>query len=149
MAASRPKPHIRVIIGRNITLTAAAIYALARAGIYATINPADLNEGMTIITANGRLLGLWAALWATGAILCVADMINRHTRWGLSLVISAAMATGIIYAGIWAFTGFTGHAWIISAIGWLAPATMVAGYLLKVTALQDMLNPATAEEEDE
>jgi len=149
MTATQPKPHIRVIIGRNITLTCAAIYAFARALTYATINPADLNQGMAAITADGRILGLWATIWAAAVVLCVSDMINRHTRWGLSLVIAAALATGTIYGLLWVFSGFTEHHWLGLAIGWLTPAGMVGGFFLKVTALQDMLNPAATREDSD
>ena len=140
------RPHIRVIIGRNITLTAGAIYALTRAATYATLNPADLNRTEAVITADGRILGLWAAIWFAAAALCVADMINRHTRYGLSMIVGIAGAWGIAYGAVWACTGFTGDEWV-RAIGWLAPVTMIFGFLIKGTALQDMLRKKKAADE--
>lgn len=127
------------MIGRNITLTAGAIYALTRFLYYATTNPDSLSPAQNIITSDGSALGAWAAAWLIAAALCIADMINRHTRYGLSSVVGLAMAWGIGYAIMWASTGFTDFTLISSAIGWLTPAGLVLGFLLKVTALQDMV----------
>jgi hypothetical protein len=129
----------RVVIGRNITLTSGAVYALSRALYYATTNPDALSDAQNIITTDGRLLGAWAAVWAVVAVLCIADMINRHTRYGLSAVVGLAFAWGVGYAIMWGVTGFTQFSLISTAIGWLTPAGLVFGFLLKVTALQDML----------
>jgi hypothetical protein len=129
----------RVIIGRNITLSAGILYCLSRSIYYSTIRPDDLSGAQQIITAEGHVLGLWAAVWGLAAILCVVDMVNRHTRHGLSLLVGIAFAWGIGYAIIWAASGFTDYALISSAIGWLTPAAFIFGLLLKVTALQDML----------
>ena len=133
------KPHRRVVIGRNITLTAGAVYALTRALYYATASPDSLSAAQNIITGDGRVLGAWAAIWGIAAVLCVADMINRHTRYGLSAVVGLAFAWGIGYAIMWGVTGFTQFTLISAAIGWLTPAGLVFGFLIKVTALQDML----------
>jgi hypothetical protein len=135
----KTKPHQRVIIGRNITLTSAAVYALTRALYYATTSPDALSDAQNIITTDGRFLGAWAAVWTITAVLCVSDMINRHTRHGLSAVVGLAAAWGIGYAIMWGVTGFTQFSLISAAVGWLTPAGLVFGFLLKVTALQDML----------
>ena len=136
----------RVVIGRNITLTSGAVYALTRALYYATVPPESLSEAQNIITTDGRLLGAWAAVWGMTAVLCVADMINRHTRYGLSAVVGLALSWGLGYAIMWGVTGFTQFTLISAAIGWLTPAGLVFGFLIKVTALQDMLRqkPAAA-----
>lgn len=139
----KARPHLRVIIGRNITLTSAAVYALTRALYYATTSPDALSDAQNIITTDGRLLGGWATVWAMTAVLCVTDMINRHTRHGLSAVVGLAAAWGIGYAIMWGVTGFTQFNLISTAIGWLTPAGLVFGFLLKVTALQDMLRQIT------
>lgn len=137
---SHLKPHARVVMGRNVTLTAGAFYALTRAISYGTLNPDQLTEAQTIITADGRALGAWAAVWFIAAILCVADMINRHTRYGLSVIVGVAFTWGTFHLGVWAFgTGFTDFSLVSVAFGWFAPALMIFGLLLKVTALQDML----------
>ena len=133
------KANRRVVIGRNITLTAGVIYSLSRSMYYATLNPELTSQAQGIITADGRLLGLWAAVWAFAAIFCVVDMVNRHTRYGLSLVVGLAFAWGIAYGIIWALDGFRDFNLISSAIGWITPAALVFGFLLKVTALQDMV----------
>jgi len=133
------KAHRRVVIGRNIALTAGIMYALSRALYYVTVRPETLSGAQDIIAADGRALGLWAGLWFAAAVLCVADMVNRHTRYGLSLVVAIASGWGIGYTIIWVFTGFTDTTLLTSAIGWLTPAMLVFGFLLKVTALQDML----------
>lgn len=143
------KPHRRVVIGRNITLTAGAVLALTRGLSYATIDPDTLNLGQSLVTLDGKLVGLWAAVWFTAAILCIADMINRHTRYGLSMVIGAAAAWALGYLFAWALTGFTNMELVASAMGWLTPAGLVFGFLIKVTALQDMLrqkNPGGVDE---
>lgn len=133
----------RVVIGRNITLTAGAVYALTRAAYYATTSPDTLSDAQNIITTDGRLLGAWAAVWGLAAVLCITDMINRHTRHGLSAVVGLAFAWGAGYAIMWGATGFTQFTLIITAIGWLTPAGLVFGFLIKVTALQDMLRQGT------
>lgn len=133
------KPHKRVIIGRNIALTSGAVLAFTRGLSYATIDPERLNLGQSLITFDGAILGLWAAIWFTAAILCVADMINRHTRYGLSLVVGAVAAWGVGYLIAWAVTGFTNPELAQAAMIWLTPAGLVLGFLIKVTALQDML----------
>ncbi|MEV7606128.1 hypothetical protein AB0N65_11875 [Paenarthrobacter sp. NPDC089322] len=133
------KPHRRVIIGRNIALTSGAVLAFTRGLSYATINPESLNLGQSLVTFDGRILGLWAAVWFTAGILCIADMINRHTRHGLSLVVGAVAAWGVGYLFAWALTGFTNPDLATAAMIWLTPAGLVLGFLIKVTALQDML----------
>ena len=129
----------RVIIGRNITLSAGILYCLSRSIYYSTIRPDSLSGAQQVITAEGHALGLWAAVWGLAAILCVVDMVNRHTRHGLSLLVGIAFAWGIGYLIIWAVTGFTDYALASSAIGWITPAAFIFGLLLKITALQDML----------
>jgi hypothetical protein len=72
-------------------------------------------------------------------VLCIADMVNKHTRYGLSLVVGAAFAWAIGYLIAWASTGFTSPELVTSAMGWITPAGLVFGFLIKVSALQDML----------
>lgn len=129
----------RVIIGRNITLSAGIVYALSRAFYYVTIPEDSLSEAQRIITANGMALGFWGALWALAAVYCVVDMANRHTRHGLSAVVGLAFCWGIAYFLIWIFSGFSDPALISTAVGWLTPAALVFGLLFKVTALQDII----------
>lgn len=133
------RPELRVIIGRNIILTMGALYSLRQALYYATTPPVALSEAQGILTADGGALGAWATLWALAAALCVADMVNRHTRHGLSALVGITFAWGIGYLLIWALSGFIDYTLLNSAIGWLAPAVFIFGFLLKVTALQDML----------
>jgi hypothetical protein len=139
MAITNMKPHHRVILGRNITLTAGAFYALSRAISYATMDPDRMTEAQLIITAEGRALGAWAVVWFIAAVMCVADMINRHTRYGLSVIVGIAFTWAAFHLGIWAWGGFSDFNLVAIALGWFAPAGMVFGLLLKVTALQDML----------
>jgi len=133
------KARRRVVIGRNIALTSGALYAFTRFLYYATANPASLSPAQNIITADGKVLGAWAAVWLIACILCIADMINRHTRYGLSMVVALAFGWGIGYLFIWVCTGFTDFSLISSAVSWLTPAGLVFGFLIKVTALQDMI----------
>lgn len=133
------RPETRVVIGRNIILTMGALYSLRQSLYYATTRPESLSGAQEVITADGGALGVWAALWGLAAVLCVADMVNRHTRHGLSALVGIAFAWGVGYAIIWAATGFTDFQLVNSAIGWIAPAVFIFGFLLKVTALQDML----------
>jgi len=133
------KARRRVVIGRNIALTSGALYAFTRFLYYATANPASLSPAQNIITADGKVLGAWAAVWLIACILCIADMINRHTRYGLSAVVGLAFAWGAGYLLMWICTGFIDFSLLTSAIGWLTPAGLVFGFLIKVTALQDML----------
>lgn len=129
----------RVVIGRNITLTAAIIYSLSRCVYYATLNPGVGTQAQELLTGDGRLLGLWATVWAIAAGLCVVDMVNRHTRWGLSLVVGLAFGWGLAYGTIFAINGLDDTILIYSAISWIALAAIIFGLLLKVTALQDMV----------
>ncbi|MGN7250041.1 hypothetical protein [Arthrobacter sp. SAFR-014] len=133
------RPDHRVIIGRNITLTAGVVYALSRCIYYATKDPHTVSPAQGAITGEGNLLWAWTAAWALTAALCIADMVNRHTRHGLSTVVGIAFAWGVAYLLMFVFTGFTDIDLLSSAIGWLAPAGLVFGFLIKVTALQDML----------
>jgi hypothetical protein len=141
---SNLKPHRRVVIGRNITLTAGACLALTRGMTYATLDPANMNLGQQLVTLDGKILGVWAGVWLAAAVLCIADMVNRHTRYGLSLLVGAAFAWGIGYLIAWALTGFTNPSLITSAMIWIMPAALIFGFLLKVTALQDMLRQKTS-----
>jgi hypothetical protein len=133
------RPERRVMIGRNIILTMGALYAFRQAAYYATIPPESLSGAQEIITADGHALGAWSALWGVVAILCVVDMVNRHTRQGLSLLAGVALGWGIGYLLIWAFDGFQDFALVNSAIGWLAPSVFIFGFVAKVSALQDMI----------
>jgi len=135
-------PSKRVVIGRNITLTAGAIYALSRFLYYATVNPAELSPAQDLFTLNGHIIGVWTGVWFAAAVFCVVDMINRHTRHGLSAVAAIAFGWGMGYLLVWVFTGFTDFSLFSSAISWLTPAGLAFGLLLKVTALQDMLKMA-------
>lgn len=137
------KPHRRVVIGRNITLTSGAALAFARGLSYANMNPDTLNAGQALVTFDGKILGLWAAIWFTAGILCIVDMVNRHTRHGLSLVVGAVAAWGVGYLFAWAITGFTNPDLPLVAMVWLTPAGLVIGFLIKVTALQDILRKQT------
>lgn len=143
------KARRRVVIGRNIALTAGAVYAFSRGLYYATTNPANLSPAQDILTADGRILGAWAAVWFAAMVLCVADMINRHTRYGLSAVVGIAFGWGIGYLLMWICTGFIDFSLLTSAIGWLTPAGLVFGFLIKVTALQDMLRQQPGGEDDD
>ena len=136
----------RVMIGRNITLAAGILYALSRSIYYTTIHPGSLSGAQAVITADGHLLGLWGAAWGMVATLCISDMVNRHTRHGLSLLVGIASVWGGSYLIIWAVDGFRDFSLVSSAIGWLGPAAFILGFLLKVTALQDMIRrPREAE----
>lgn len=140
------KAHRRVVIGRNISLTAGVIYALSRAVLYGTLNPEKATFAQSIVSADGRLSGMWATVWALAAALCVADMINKHTRYGLSFVVGLSAAWGSLYLVIWGWNGFRDTDLLTTAIGWLTPAALVFGFLLKVTALQDLLRGRGHEE---
>lgn len=130
----------RVAIGRNIVLSMGALYALRQSIYYATIQQGSLSGAQSVITADGAALGVWSALWGVVAVLCVVDMVNRHTRHGLSLLVGVAGGWGVGYLLIWAIgTGFQDMSLVNTAIGWLAPAVFVFGFVLKITALQDLL----------
>lgn len=133
------KPDHRVIIGRNITLTAATIYALTRGLYYLIKDPGTVSPAQGAITADGQLLWAWGAAWIVAAVFCVADMVNRHTRHGLSAVIGLAFAWGIAYLLMWLSTGCRDMELLSSAANWLTPTGMVWGLVFKVTALQDLL----------
>jgi hypothetical protein len=139
MAILKASPERRVMLGRNITLSAGVLYALSRSIYYSTIRPDTLSGAQAVITADGHLLGMWGAAWGMVATFCIADMVNRHTRYGLSLLVGIAAVWGASYLIIWAVTGFTDFSLVSSAIGWLGPAAFILGFLLKVTALQDMV----------
>ena len=129
----------RVMIGRNIILTMGALYALSRSIYYATTDAGLLSGAQQVITAHGGGLGVWAGLWGLVTVLCVSDMVNQHTRHGLSLLVGITSAWGVGYLLIWGFTGFGDFNLVSSAVGWLAPALFIFGFLIKVTALQDMI----------
>lgn len=131
--------HKRVVIGRNITLSAGILYALSRSIYYSTVRPETLSGAQAVITADGHLLGFWGAAWGMVATFCIADMVNRHTRYGLSLLVGITAVWGGAYLIIWAVDGFRDFSLVSSAIGWLGPAAFIFGFLLKVTALQDMV----------
>lgn len=133
------RPELRVAIGRNIILTMGALYCLSRSFYYSTVDPDSLSGAQKVITADGNALGVWAAVWMLAGVFCIVDMVNRHTRHGLSMLAGIALGWGLGYLLIWIFTGFKDFTLISSAIGWLAPSVFIFGFLLKVTALQDML----------
>jgi hypothetical protein len=127
------------MIGRNIILTMGAVYALRQSIYYATIGPDSLSPAQSIITGGGHALGVWAGLWGCVAVLCVVDMVNRHTRQGLSLLAGIALGWGVGYLLIWAFDGFQDFTLVNAAIGWLAPSVLIFGFVAKVSALQDII----------
>jgi hypothetical protein len=126
-------------MGRNIVLGMGGLYAIRQSIYYATIQQETLSGAQAIITANGAALGVWSALWGVVGVLCIIDMVNGHTRNGLSLLVGVAGGWGVGYLLIWAFAGFQDMTLVNSAIGWLAPAVFIFGFLLKVSALQDLL----------
>jgi hypothetical protein len=132
------------MIGRNIILTMGAVYALRQSIYYATIGPDGLSQAQAIIAGGGHLLGVWSGLWGVVAVLCVVDMVNRHTRQGLSLLAGVALGWGVGYLLIWAFTGFQDFTLVNSAIGWLAPSVLIFGFVAKVSALQDIITDQRA-----
>jgi hypothetical protein len=138
----------RVVIGRNVTLSAGILYCLSRSIYYSTVRPDSLSGAQAVITGNGGALGLWAAAWGLACVFCVVDMVNRHTRYGLSILTGIAFAWGFGYLMIWAATGFTDYTLVSSSIGWITPAAFIFGFLLKVTALQDMLRSKTGGQSD-
>lgn len=142
------KPDHRVVIGRNITLVSATIYALSRGVYYMTKDPATVSEAQGWITGNGQLLWAWAVVWVLAAVLCIADMVNRHTRHGLSAVVGLSGAWGVAYLVMWAASSGIHFDLLSSSVGWLAPTGMVFGLLFKVTALQDMLRRRRPPSED-
>jgi len=119
-----------------------ALYSLSRSIYYATVHPENLSGAQEVITGGGAALGLWSAVWGLGVVFCVVDMVNRHTRHGLSIVAGIAIGWGIGYLLIWAFTGFVDPQLVNGAIGWLAPGLFIFGFLLKLNGLQDMLKTA-------
>lgn len=129
----------RVALGRNIVLSMGALYAMRQSIYYATIQEETLSGAQAIITAGGAALGVWSALWGVVGVLCVMDMVNGHTRNGLSLLVGVAGGWGVGYLLIWAFAGFQDMTLVNSGIGWLAPAVFIFGFLLKISALQDLL----------
>jgi hypothetical protein len=130
----------RIAIGRNIVLSMGALYAVRQSIYYATIQEDTLSGAQDVITASGSALGLWSALWGVVGVLCVIDMVNGHTRNGLSLLVGITAGWGIGYLLIWAIgSGFQDMNLVNSAIGWLAPSVFIFGFLLKVSALQDLL----------
>lgn len=145
MAITRLRPHKRVAIGRNITLISAMIYALSRSMIYLTLDPSTVTGVAAFLTANGGMLWAWSLAWFAAAVFCLTDMRNHHTRYGLSLVVGLAAAWGLAHGIHWAIEGFADMGWL-TAVGWLTPAAIVFGFLIKVTALHDMLNPDGAGE---
>ena len=135
----------RVALGRNIVLGMGALYAIRQSIYYATIQEETLSEAQAVITADGAALGMWSALWGVVGVLCIMDMVNRHTRNGLSLLVGITAAWGIGYLLIWAIgSGFQDMNLVNSAIGWLAPSVFIFGFLLKVSALQDLLRAREA-----
>ena len=146
MPLTRIKPHRRVIIGRNITLIAATVYALGRAVLYLAEDQSSVTGVGAFLTANGRMLWVWSLAWLVAAVLCAVDMINHRTRYGLSLVVGLAASWGTAHLINWGAAGFVGDGWL-DAIGWLTPAALVFGFLIKVTALHDMLTPGGGREE--
>ena len=145
---SKLKPDHRVVVGRNITLISGTVYALSRCFYYATKDPSTISPAQGFITADGHALWAWAAAWGIAAAMCVADMVNRHTRHGLSAVVGIAFAWGFTYMAMFVVTGFhiQDVELVSSAISWLAPAGLVFGLLYKVTALQDMLRSGKKQE---
>ena len=129
----------RVALGRNIVLSMGALYAVRQSIYYATIQEETLSEAQAVITADGAALGMWSALWGVVGVLCIMDMVNGHTRNGLSLLVGVSGGWGVGYLLIWAFAGFQDMNLVNSAIGWLAPSVFIFGFLLKVSALQDLL----------
>jgi hypothetical protein len=129
----------RVALGRNIVLSMGALYAIRQSIYYATIREETLSPAQSIIAADGAALGVWSALWGVVGVLCVMDMVNGHTRNGLSLLVGVSGGWGVGYLLIWAFAGFQDMNLVNSAIGWLAPSVFIFGFLLKVSALQDLL----------
>jgi hypothetical protein len=128
------------MVGRNIVLTMGALYALRQSIYYSTIQQDTLSGAQQVLTADGHALGAWSGLWGVVAVLCVMDMVNRHTRHGLSLLVGVTFGWGVGYLLIWAIgTGFQDMTLVNSAIGWLAPSVFVFGFLMKVSALQDLL----------
>ncbi|GAA3705144.1 hypothetical protein GCM10023081_46630 [Arthrobacter ginkgonis] len=142
-------PRQRIRLGRNVVLVATVVYCLTRAIAYLPFTyPPYLPTSVALISWDGVLVWVWASAWAVAAVVTVADMINRHTRYGLSLTVALTVAWSLGYVGAWAVSGFTSRDWL-TCITYLAPAVIIFGFLIKVTALQDVINPAAEEIDSE
>lgn len=104
------RAHRRITIGRDVALTAAAVYAIVRALKRLTDTPSQGSVD-DLITYGGTISWACAARWALAAALCVLDMIKHHTRYGLPLFVGICLAWGAAHLGQWAYYGFKGWGW--------------------------------------
>ena len=137
--AARPGAVERVAIGRAITLGAAAIFCISRALAYAPWTNPPLVGPIRLLSADGEYLWAWAAAWAIAAILCIADLLRGHTRYGLSLMVGLLAVWGASYGIVWAMTEAHTREWLTAAT-LLPSAGVIYGLLYKITALRDLLD---------
>lgn len=151
--ALQPKPHIRVQTGRRIALTAIAVYCATRALAYSPgLVGGDMGQVVSMVSLGGALVWVWALAWAAAAILCVTDMVEGHTRRGLSLAIGLGLAWGAAYGIAWIANGInTGEwtTWWVTAVNYLTVSAAIGGLTYKVTALRDMVNPSGVPQSEE
>lgn len=129
-----------------VALSAIAIYCATRALAYAPgLVGGRMEQVVLMVSLNGHLLWLWAAMWAIAAILCIWDMIEGHTRRGMSLGIGLGVAWGAAYAFAWIIAGINGdwNTWWVTAVNYIALSAAIWGLLCKITAWQDVAATAS------
>lgn len=147
---NRPRPEKRIRIGRHLALVAIAIYCATRAIAYAPgLVGGRMEQVVVMVSLNGHILWVWAVAWGLAAVLCVADMIEGHTRRGMALAIGLGAAWGVAYAIAWVVAGIGGEwtTWWVTAINYLTLSVAIAGLLYKITAWQDVAVAASRGED--
>lgn len=137
----RPRPEQRIRIGRMVALSAIAIYCITRSLAYAPgLVGGRMEQVVLMVSLNGHLLWAWALAWLLAGVLCIADMIEGHTRRGMSLAIGLGAAWGAAYAIAWVVAGIHGEwtTWWVTAINYITLSAAIWGLICKVAAWQDI-----------
>ena len=119
-------PPIRLALG------ALSLSAATRAGAYA-VPGRDVQDPLIAASIGGRLLPLYVALWAVGAILCLWDMRRPTiTGWGPRAVVGMMALWGTAYGVAWlvALVGTEqSPLWWQTSITYLGPAVVIVALL--------------------
>lgn len=138
---NRPRPELRIRLGRKVALTAIGIYCATRALAYAPgLVFGRMEQVVSMVSLDGHLLWAWALAWAVAAALCVWDFFEGHTRRGMSLAIGLGVAWGVAYALAWVIAGIGGEwtTWWVTALNYITLSAAIWGLLYKITAWQDI-----------
>lgn len=134
MMAHQRKYHF----GRQVMLTSAAFYALARAAAYVP-NPAqDTPDALEYLSAFVPII-VWPIVWMVCCLLCVRDLFRTRGRLGISFLAGLQLGWGMVflvsYINSVVTDGWGSRDWSSFSV-YFFTGGIIMGFLIKLGALR-------------